>query len=518
MRSRSFFYSFILLALLLACSTSGAREGTAGAPAANANAKQYREGLHGVDLSALSGAQKEKALDALNANGCDCGCGMTIAQCRVEDKSCGRSPVLASAVVNAVQSGKDVGATVAGLKAAQNAQAAQPAQPAQPAAPTGPVTFSMDNANVSGKSSAKAVLVEFADYQCPYCVRAVDVVKQLQQKYPDDLKYVYKQFPLTSIHKFAEPASRASLAAGRQGKFWEMHEKLFQNARALDDASLRKYAQDLGLDAARFEKDFADPAIVQAVQADVAEGQRLGVGGTPTFFVNGIQVPSWDTNTLSAMIDAARTGGDVGAAAAQARAAIEQQMAAQREAQRKQMEEMAKRVVDIDVAGSPVKGDPKAPVTIVEFADYQCPYCASAQPLVKQVLDAYAGKVKFVYKHLPLISIHPNARPAALAAVEAMEQGKFWEMHDLLFANYNKLDRASLSQIASQAGLDMARFEKAMQGEAHGAKVERDMAESQKAGVTGTPTFFINGKRLMNRDFDSFKKMIDEALAGKGAA
>ncbi|MGH9866918.1 MAG: DsbA family protein [Candidatus Polarisedimenticolia bacterium] len=512
-RSRSLFFSITALTLLLACSSSGARES---APAAAAGAKQYREGLAGVDFTGLSNTQKEAALDILNANNCDCGCGMTIAQCRVEDKTCGRSPQLAKTVVDSVKAGKDAATVAAALKGMQ--AAAAPQQPAAPATPTKPVTISMDNAQVQGNAKAKATLVEFADYQCPYCVRAVDVVKQLQAKYPNDLKYVYKQFPLTSIHKFAEPASRAGLAAARQGKFWQMHEKLFQNSRALDDASLKKYAGELGLDAAKFANDFADPAIAKMVQADLTEGGSLGVGGTPTFFVNGVQVPSWDVNTLSKMIDMAISGGDVAAAAAEARGVIEQQQAAQRDAQRKQQEEMAKRVVDIDVKGAPMKGDPKAPVTIVEFADYQCPYCASAQPLIKQVMEAYPGKVRFVYKHFPLVSIHPNARPAAMAAVEAMQQGKFWEMHDLLYQNYSKLDRASLTTIAQQAGLDMAKFEKSMQSESHGPAVDKDMADSQSAGVNSTPTFFINGKRVMNRSYDVFKKMIDEALAAKGAA
>jgi protein-disulfide isomerase len=513
MRTRPILYSLIAMAILLACSTSGAREGAASdSPAAGA--KQYREGLAGVDFTGMSTAQKDKSLDIMNTQTCDCGCGMTIAQCRVEDKSCGRSPVLAAAVLAAVKSGKDDAGVASAVKAV--ARQAAPAAPA--AAPAGPVTISMKGVNATGNDKAKAVLVEFADYQCPYCVRAVEVVKQLQEKYPNDLKYVYKQFPLSSIHKFAEPASRASLAAARQGKFWEMHEKLFANARALDDASLKKYAQDIGLDAARFEKDFGDPAISQQVQADVTEGSSIGVQGTPSFFVNGVPVPSWDVDTISKMIEAARTGGDVKAAAAEMQAVLDKQRMAAREAQLKAQEEMAKRVVDIDVAGAPVKGDPKAPVTIVEFADYQCPYCASSQPLVKQVLDAFPGKVKLVYKHLPLVSIHPNARPAALAAAEAMQQGKFWEMHELLFQNYNKLDRATLSGLAKQAGLNVDDFEKSMQSEEHKALVEKDMADSQRAGVTGTPTFFINGKRLMQRDFDTFKRMIEEALAKPAGA
>jgi protein-disulfide isomerase len=309
------------------------------------------------------------------------------------------------------------------------------------------------------------------------------------------------------------------MAAGLQGKFWEMHEVLFQNARALDDASLRKYAQDLGLDMARFDKDFIDPSVKQAIDKDVAESQRIGVTGTPTFFVNGYQVPSLDIDTLSKMVEAARSGGDVGASVAEIRQKQAQQEAEYRKQVADQQAAEASRVHDIDISGSPVRGDAKASVTIVEFSDFQCPYCASSEALIKQVLDAYPGKVKLVYKHLPLVSIHPNARPAALAAAEAMEQGKFWEMHDKLFQNYSQLSRENLSNIAKQVGLNMDKFEKAMQTEAHKGIIDKDLAESQRVGVRGTPSFFVNGRKVMSRDFDTFKRMIEEALKpGKPSA
>jgi protein-disulfide isomerase len=517
--NRALLCSITAVALLLSCSASGAREGAAPPPKSNAapaNLK-YREGLSGVDFTGLDATGKERALKIMNEQMCDCGCGMTIAQCRVEDKTCPRSPGLAATVVAGVKASKSDAEIVAALK--QNTRPAAPAAPAAPPVPTGPVQISTDGAYVKGKPSAKATLVEYADFQCPYCVRAVPIVQQVLQKYPDDVKYIFKQLPLVSIHKFAEPAARANVAAGLQGKYWEMHDVLFQNARALDNASLRKYAQDLGLDMARFDKDFSDPAVKQAIDKDVAESQRIGVTGTPTFFVNGYQVPSLDIDTLSKMIEAAKTGGDVGASVAE----IRQRQADQEAAYRKQIADQqaadASRVHDIDVTGSPVRGDSKAAVTIVEFSDFQCPYCASSGPLLKQVLDAYPGKVRLIYKHLPLVSIHPNARPAALAAAEALQQGKFWEMHDKLFQNYSQLTRENLSNIAMQVGLDMDKFEKAMQTEAHKATVDKDMAESQRIGVRGTPSFFVNGRKVMSRDFDTFKRMIEEALkSGKPSA
>jgi len=505
-------FSLIVFALALSCSASGAREGSAPAAADTATAPrtQFRENLAGVDFTGLDAAGKERALDLMNAQSCDCGCGMTIAQCRVQDPSCGHSPKLAAAIVAGVKAGNSDQVILASLKGAAQAPANAPAAPVTP---DKPVDISMDGARVKGNKNAPVTLVEFADYQCPYCVRAVPVVTQMLAKYPNDIQFVFKQFPLTSIHRFAQGAALASLAAERQGKFWEMHDLLFANSRALDEASLKKYAGDLGLDVARFEQDLKDPELAKNLEKDVQEGLRVGVNGTPSFFINGIRVPSWDNDTLGRMIEAGRSGGDVGAIAAEVRGRIEAQRAAQMKARADQQAAMAKQVVDIDLKGAPVKGNPDAPVTIVEFADFQCPYCANAQPLLKQVMDAYPGKVKLAFKHLPLMSIHPNARPAALVSVEAMEHGKFWEMHDLLFQNHAKLGTDNLVNLAKQVGLNPADVQKAIQTDAGAAVIDKDIADSRRVGVTGTPTYFVNGKRVMQRDFDTFKRMIDEALA-----
>jgi len=516
-------FSLTALALLLACSASGAREGTAPpakadskeAAAAAAGQKFHRDDLANVDFTGLDAAGKERALKHLNSITCDCGCTQgTVANCRVNDPSCGRSAALAKMIVEAVKSGKSDDQVVAAVKAAPSGKAAA----AAPAAPTGPVQISMENAQIKGNPKATATLVEYADFQCPYCARALPVVQQLMTKYGDDLRYVFKQYPLTSIHPFAEPAARASLAAARQGKFWEMYDVLFQNNRALDEASLRKYAQGLGLDMAKFDKDRTDPAISDILAKEVAEAQRVGVSGTPSFFINGVQAPSWDTDTMGRMIEAAKSGGDVAAVAAEVRKKFEDQARVQQDAQRKAAQEAASRVHEIDIAGSPMKGDPKAPVTIVEFSDFQCPFCASAEPLVKQVLEAYPGKVKLVYKHLPL-NMHPNARPAAMAALEAMEHGKFWEMHDLLFQNYSQLSRDKILSIAKEVGLSSADVEKALDTPEHAPLLEKDIADYVKTELPmSTPSFFVNGKKVMQRDFDTFKRMIDEALAGGARA
>lgn len=138
-----------------------------------------------------------------------------------------------------------------------------------------------------GPKDAKVVIVEFSDYQCPFCSQTEPLVDGMLAAYPKDVKRVYKQFPLTSIHPNALPASKAALAAGKQDKFWEMHAKLFANQRELTADNFKKWAEELKLDVARFEKDLVDLESKKTIDADKAEAAAMGVTGTPGFFVNG---------------------------------------------------------------------------------------------------------------------------------------------------------------------------------------------------------------------------------------
>ncbi len=167
----------------------------------------------------------------------------------------------------------------------------------------------------------------------------------------------------------------------------------------------------------------------------------------------------------------------------------------------------------VDITGSPFKGAADAPVVIVEYSDFQCPYCNRLQPTLKRVLEMYPGKVKLVFKNLPLIRIHKFAMNAALAAMAAKQQGKFWEFHDELFANYNRLNDEKIEEIARKVGLDMERFERDKKAPAVRNIINRDMQEAARNNVRGTPTLFINGRRLKNRSIDGFKQAIERELA-----
>ena len=169
----------------------------------------------------------------------------------------------------------------------------------------------------------------------------------------------------------------------------------------------------------------------------------------------------------------------------------------------------------VKAGDAPAKGAANAPIEMIEFSDFQCPYCLRAAPTVKQVLDTYGDRIRFVYRHYPLPN-HPNARPAAEAAQCANEQGRFWPYHDRLFADAGKLGDADLRKTAAELGLDAARFNACVDSRKYTAVVDADMRAGEDAGVTGTPAFFINGRMLSGaQPFSEFKRVIDEELALK---
>jgi protein-disulfide isomerase len=170
---------------------------------------------------------------------------------------------------------------------------------------------------------------------------------------------------------------------------------------------------------------------------------------------------------------------------------------------------------DVSINGAPFKGAEKAPVTIVKFEDFECPFCKTVQPTLVALLKKYDGKVRVVHKDLPLEEIHPRAQLAAEAARCAGDQGKFWEYHDTLYGNSPKLGAAELKTYAKNVGLDPAPFEQCLTSGKYKAAVQKDLSEGAKLGLTGTPTFFINGREISGaQPLEAFAAIIDEELAG----
>jgi predicted DsbA family dithiol-disulfide isomerase len=167
-------------------------------------------------------------------------------------------------------------------------------------------------------------------------------------------------------------------------------------------------------------------------------------------------------------------------------------------------------VHNIDVKDSPFEGPADAPVTLTLFTDFECPYCSKMPPLIEQVMKNNPKTLKVVFKNMPL-NFHKMARPAAYAALAAQEQGKFWEFHDQLF-NTQKLSPESIDKIAMDLSLDMEKFKADMKSPEILAKVEKDLKDAKKAGVTGTPTVFINGRKPQQRSPQGYQAIINEEL------
>jgi len=175
--------------------------------------------------------------------------------------------------------------------------------------------------------------------------------------------------------------------------------------------------------------------------------------------------------------------------------------------------------VQVSTEGAPVRGAADAPVTIVEFSDFECPFCKQTQPTLKQLLERYPGKVRLAYRDFPLDSIHPQARRAAEAARCAQDQGKFWEYHDVLFTQSPQLALEDLRRHAGQVGLDVTKFDGCLAAGVHKATVQRDLDEGNRLGITGTPAFFINGRTLSGaQPLEAFTRLIEQELAGVAAS
>ncbi len=400
-----------------------------------------------------------------------------------------------------------------------------PAQPPAPApSPYRKVTVRADDP-ARGPADARLTIVLFSDFQCPFCARVEPTLKQLEETFKGKVRVVWKQQPLP-MHPNAMPAALASEAAREQGKFWPYHARLFQNQNALSQADLEKAAVDTRLDLRRFKASMAGPLAKARVEEDQRLAGQVGANGTPNMFFNCRQVvgavpfetmkpiAEEELKKVEALIAKGAKPGpglyekacDANVAAAPAAPAAPAAAAAP--APGKPVE-IALRPDD------PVKGNPRAPVTVVVFSDFQCPYCSRVEPTLKQVEQAYGPKVRLAWKHKPL-PFHPNAVPAAVAAEAAREQGKFWQMHDKMFAGQQELSPAAYERWARELGLDMARFKAALNSQKLKARVEEDDQLATRLGIDGTPTMAVNGELVVGAvPFETLKAVIDRKLGGK---
>ena len=374
---------------------------------------------------------------------------------------------------------------------------------------------------VRGAKNALVTIVEYSDYQCPFCSRVEPTLAKILKDYPAEVRIVFNHNPLP-FHTDAKLAHQAAYAAGKQGRFWEMHDMLFENQKSLKEADLMKYAHKLGLDMDQFTKDLKAPETVAAIDASLKNGEENGISGTPNFLINGEPLTGAQPyEKFKEIIDGSlekakamhnRTG-------LSGEALYQELIKAQNDKPRRR--QPIKRAgennadagkVFVDISGAPVMGDPNAPITLVEFTDFQCPFCSRANTTVHELMQKNPGKVKLVFKNNPL-SFHQKADGAHRAAEAAALQGKFWEMYDKLFANQKNLDPSDLEKYAGEIGLNMEKFKSDMESDVVKNRVAADLKQSQSVGVRGTPHFFMNGTRISGaQPLDKFQEALDKEL------
>jgi protein-disulfide isomerase len=372
-----------------------------------------------------------------------------------------------------------------------------------------------------GSPGALVTIVEFADYQCPYCARAEATLTALRQKYGDDLRVVFKDDPL-DFHQHAEPAAEAALevrAEKGEAAFWTMHDQLFASQRVLDDDLLVKLAVALGAKADAVRAAIARHTHAGEIEKDLELADDFDVMGTPNFFVNGRHlVGAQPQEKFEAIIDEEIKSARALVAGGTRPDALYGVIVAHG----KDADPPEQRAVPALPQGDPSRGVVDAQVTVHEWADFQCPYCARVEPTLKLIMGEYQGKVRIVWHDFPL-PMHSDAPLAAQAAREALKQkGEkgFWAIHDSLFDHQANLTRAELDGYASSLKLDMAAWRAALDGGMHRSEVDADAVAAQSANVTGTPAFLVvprggsRGYAISGaQPLVKFRKLVERALA-----
>ncbi|MCL2725118.1 MAG: thioredoxin domain-containing protein [Polyangiaceae bacterium] len=377
-----------------------------------------------------------------------------------------------------------------------------------------------------GRRDAPVTIVVFSDFQCPFCSRVTPTLDQVRKTYgPDKVRIVWKNQPLP-MHDKARGAAEAAMtvfALKGSDAFWKFHDLAFQNQKDLGPDSYEKWAVAAGVDANAFKTALATKKASAKIDEDQQLASKVGANGTPAFRINGVELSGAQPfDKFKAVIDQelGKAQAKIASGTPKERVYVEASKENFKAAPQKPQEEEGEKedsttVWKVPVGSSPILGNVDAPVTIVEFSDFQCPYCKKVEPTLEKVRETYGDKVRLVWKHAPL-PFHPRAVPAAQLSLEArVQKGDkgFWEAHKRLFESQPKLEDADLEKIASDMGLNVEKVKTAIKESKHKKDIDADLALVEEVQASGTPHFFVNGRRLVGaQPFEKFKAIIDDEI------
>lgn len=355
-----------------------------------------------------------------------------------------------------------------------------------------------------GDPNAIITIEVFSDFSCDHCVKVESIIKELLTIYNGKLKFIYRHSPYLSNE--APKAHYAAEAARLQGKFWEYAEKLYADQANHNRDNFIQIATSLGLDVAKFTADMDSEEVIKRVNTDLKTSFNFRVRGLPCFRMNGTLVyGARPIDDFKYFID---------------KELKRAQLYIDRGLKGKDLYRMlVKNPIDQTLlASSPFKGNPDAPITVIEFSDFQCPACADASRSINRLLSdpEFSGKFKVYYKHR-LAEGHKNAQKAAEASVYAQHFGKFWELHDLLFVNQDKLDTKSLKSYAAKIGLNAADLDAALRQNFFKDTVKADDQMAADLSINTIPALVINGRIYKHTEtepltYEQLKKIFSESM------
>jgi protein-disulfide isomerase len=377
-----------------------------------------------------------------------------------------------------------------------------------------------------GDPLAPVTIVEFSDFECPFCSRVNPTLDKIRRTYgPHDVRIVWKHNPLP-FHKQARPTADAAqcvFALGRSTAFWSFHDQAFANQKDLTSENHEKWAVASGVDLAKFRELLASKKHADKVDEDIAVAKRIGATGTPAFRINGVtvsgaqpfekfqEVIDGQLAEAKELVNAGTKREDVYIVLTnrnQGASAPEKKVTADRDE-----EDLGIWKVPV-LRDDPVRGPRDALVTIVEFSEFQCPFCKRVEETLAQVLKAHPKDVRLVWKDNPL-PFHPRARPSAILARRAFEKlgnQAFWNVHDRHFESQPKLEDDDLKRIAAGAGLAWNPIALAIEKDRE-QKLDESIELASDFAARGTPHFFINGVRLSGaQPLEKFEERVTAAL------